>query len=112
MVNQSANAFDRVRALVNDQEQHIFTDKRLKPFVIQAEAMVPIIAAYLLAISVGHFDAADRLSVFFVKEFRSLGASNESESRKTENSSPQQGDAASGSQAATTTEKHGSSEAG
>lgn len=94
MVNQTANAFDRVRALVNDQEQHIFTDKRLKPYVIQAEAMVPIIAAYLLAISVGHFDAADRLSVFFVKEFRSLRDPTVSESRKTENSNPEQSDAA------------------
>lgn len=94
--------YDKVRALTNDDRGMLFTDERLKPLVLQAMSVVPPLVAALLAMSRGNFEFADRMFLLCGVEFRSLRNSIEPESRKTENSEPEQDDAASGSQAATT----------
>ncbi|HEX8797367.1 MAG TPA: hypothetical protein VF772_02080 [Terriglobales bacterium] len=108
----SVSIYDKIRSLCNDEPGFILTDERLRPFILQAQTAVPYIASALFAMSRGQFEFADRMFLLCGVEFRSLREKIESESRKTENSTPEQDDAASGSQAATTTETHGSSEAG
>lgn len=54
---------DLIRALLHDDfsSHKIWTDERLVPFIQQADAMANIYAAYLIAVSVGALEAADRL---------------------------------------------------
>ena len=80
--------YDKIRALVNDEPGFIFSDEKLKPIVLQAMAVVPPLAAALLAMRVGNFEYADRMFILLGTEFRSLRNSTVSESRKTENSEP------------------------
>lgn len=104
--------YDRIRSLCNDEPGLLLTDERLKPFILQAQTAIPYIAAATFAMSRGNFEFADRMLFLCGIDFRSLREKAVSESRKTENPTPEQGDAVSGSQAATTPETHGSSEAG
>lgn len=106
------NIYEKIRALCNDETALLLTDERLRPFILQAQTAVPYIASALFAMSRGNFEFADRMFLLCGVEFRSLREKTVSESRKTENSTPEQDDATSGSQAATTPAEHGSSEAG
>ena len=51
---------DRIRALLNDNQGHVFTDEVLAPFIAEAENRVPFIAASLICTSRGAFEWSDR----------------------------------------------------
>ena len=62
-----------IRAMLNDQVAgFIWTDERIAPFIQQADAMANVYVVYLIALSVGAIDAADRLARLFPQRHESL----------------------------------------
>lgn len=63
---------DIIRALLNDSGSHVFTDERLAPFIDQANSIANVYAAFLVAVSVGAVDCADRLRILFPQRSEQL----------------------------------------